>query len=134
MKKCSKCDAILNELNWWKSWKKQGTNICISCGRTANKKYDTKDNAKNRKLKLSFGITLDDYNNLLKKQDYKCAICKTTEPLGKGNFHIDHCHKSEKIRGLLCHHCNVGLGHFKDNIDLLNIAIKYLGEHYGKVK
>ena len=128
MKTCSKCNVELTNLNWWLSWQKQRTNICISCGRTANKIYDTKENAKNRKLKLLFNITLDEYNDLLKNQNNKCAICKSTNPSGKGNFHVDHCHKTGKIRGLLCHHCNLGLGNFKDDTELLNIAIEYLNK------
>ena len=39
---------------------------------------------------------------------------------------IDHCHKTNKIRGLLCHHCNIGLGNFNDNVVNLQLAIKYL--------
>jgi len=135
MKKCSKCQNILTNDNWWESWRKNKTNICISCGRVANKKYDTKDIAKNRSLRRSFNMTLDEYNNILNKQNNRCAICNTDVPSGKGIFHVDHCHYTGKIRGLLCHYCNVGLGNFRDNIINLNLAIKYLiknndGTHY----
>lgn len=44
----------------------------------------------------------------------------------KKSLSIDHNHQTGKVRGLLCHHCNVGLGHFKDNIELLNSALDYL--------
>jgi hypothetical protein len=43
-------------------------------------------------------------------------------------LHVDHNHMTGKVRGLLCHHCNVGIGHFEDNIVLLSNAITYLGE------
>jgi len=133
MKTCSKCSIILTDLNWWDSWKNQKTNICISCGREANKQYDTKDKQKNRALKSSFNISLEDYKQMLHEQNYKCAICNTETSSGKGSFHVDHCHTTGKIRGLLCHYCNVGLGNFKDNSEILKKAIKYLkkeGLHY----
>ena len=66
---------------------------------------------------------------MLKKQDYKCAICRT---LNSGNkifkhLSVDHDHnKVFKVRGLLCQLCNHGLGNFKDNIKRLQAAIKYL--------
>ncbi len=132
MKNCSQCQDELTDDNWWVSWKRQKTNICKVCGRLNNKKYDTKDVAKNRKLKTTYNISLVDYNTMLDKQNFKCAICNTDVPLGKGNFKVDHCHISGKVRGLLCHHCNVGIGHFKDDPSLLIKAIKYLGEQYEK--
>jgi hypothetical protein len=60
---------------------------------------------------------------LVTAQDNKCAICNTSV---SGNLHIDHCHNSNKIRGLLCGSCNRGLGLFKDNSAVLASAIKYL--------
>lgn len=80
-----------------------------------------KDSRKNSKLKFRYGITLNEYVNLLRKQKYKCAICKEIKKLV-----VDHNHKTNKIRGLLCDLCNKGLGAFKDNTDSLNRAAKYL--------
>ena len=60
--------------------------------------------------------------------DNMCAICRT--PFSREvKPRIDHCHKTGKIRKLLCHHCNLGLGFFKDRIDYLEQAIDYLKEH-----
>jgi hypothetical protein len=56
-----------------------------------------------------------------------CCICGSTR--GKRNHHIDHCHATGVLRGLLCHNCNLGIGHFKDNIELLEKAITYLRFH-----
>ena len=83
------------------------------------------------KLKRKYGISLDDYDLLLKKQNGCCAICKTNKPNGKSGqfgpvFHVDHCHVNGNIRGLLCHSCNVALGCFKDNIETILMAVKYL--------
>jgi len=74
-----------------------------------------------------YGISYIEYNNLLIKQDYKCAICKTKE-LNK-NLSVDHNHNSGKIRGLLCNGCNTGIGLLKDNINNLESAINYLKEN-----
>ena len=73
-----------------------------------------------------FNMTPKDYDNMLSSQDGGCAICSTDTPRGNGRFHIDHCHTTGKIRGLLCSKCNVGLGQFDDNTDKLSGAIRYL--------
>ena len=63
---------------------------------------------------------------ILKKQNNSCAICGTKKPGGHGTFVVDHCHKTSKIRGLLCNHCNTGLGKLGDNVENLQKAIRYL--------
>ena len=75
-------------------------------------------------------MTIEDYGALLEAQGYGCAICGTDEPGGKWNTHfaVDHNHKSGKIRGLLCGHCNVMLGNAKDNPAVLMAAARYLTE------
>lgn len=87
-----------------------------------NNKMSQKENAVKRKYNLS----MDDYNKLLQLQNYSCAICKTDKPGGRGIFHIDHNHKTGKVRGLLCHGCNTGIGLLKESIDVLQNAITYL--------
>lgn len=87
-----------------------------------NNKAKTRDtNLKNR-----FGIDLGDYNTLLESQDRKCAICGVEYDSLDYEMHVDHCHSSGKIRGLLCKPCNLGLGLFKDNSETLLKAIEYL--------
>ena len=86
-------------------------------------------NKKNNDLINNYGITLNDYYEMEKHQDYKCAICGTTEKNKRTKyFDVDHCHETGKVRGLLCTNCNQGLGKFKDNIHLLKQVITYL-EH-----
>ena len=77
-------------------------------------------------LKRKFGIGLNEYNLLLESQDYGCAICGSKKPYGRGNFHVDHCHETGRVRGLLCHHCNTGIGSLKDDPLLLSKALDYL--------
>lgn len=84
--------------------------VCKSC----------KENTRRiRRYKLSS----DEIQLLLKRQKYKCKIC--LKPLGKG-YHIDHNHKTDKVRGILCGNCNRGLGLFYDDPNLLKKAEEYL--------
>jgi hypothetical protein len=73
-----------------------------------------------------YGISYDQLLELYKKCNNRCSICGIEEKDIKGKLHVDHCHDTGKIRGLLCKNCNVALGHFKDNVDLLKKAINYL--------
>jgi hypothetical protein len=77
-------------------------------------------------LKRNYGLSPVDFTSLLKKQGGKCAICSSTNPGGKGNFHVDHDHETGQVRGLLCADCNMGLGKFKDSVGVLKAAASYL--------
>lgn len=63
---------------------------------------------------------------MYEEQEYRCKICKIHQDDNKKTLCIDHCHTTKKVRGLLCDRCNHGIGHFKDNIDLMLEAIDYL--------
>jgi len=77
-------------------------------------------------LKKKYKITLEEYNEMLVKQNGKCAVCFTNKPKGKGGLHVDHDHRTGKVRGLLCHSCNSIAGYADDNIELLEALIAYL--------
>lgn len=78
-------------------------------------------------MKNKYGLSLDDYDKLLIKQNGVCAICKHKETKKGIDFlPVDHNHKTGKVRGLLCNACNWGIGHLKDDIEILENAIKYL--------
>lgn len=98
----------------------------------ANNKETINEKNKERRhlyaLKSNYGLTIDDYNELLESQNNVCAICGKEEAR-KGRklpLVVDHCHTTDVVRGLLCQGCNLGLGHFKDDIDALEKAIVYL--------
>ncbi len=81
----------------------------------------------------TFGITQKDYKEMLFKQNHQCLICgKRHENKRHERLYVDHDHKTDKIRGLLCHDCNIGLGNFKDDKFLLQKAIDYLNQYHQK--
>lgn len=100
--------------------------------KTYKQKYPMK--ARERQLKYAYNITLEQYNEMLKSQDYRCAICGTDQPGGHKNksFHVDHNHITGKVRGLLCNTCNIALGMLKidehGDTNLIN-ALSYVKEN-----
>lgn len=81
----------------------------------------------------NYGLTLDQFHAKLEAQDFQCAICGRDETLRKTGGYpltIDHCHTSGKVRGLLCHQCNSGIGQLYDSPDLMRKAIAYV-EQWG---
>lgn len=100
-----------------------------SCRDCTNQDRATKQLAQTM---ASFGLTVDDYFQLLESQGNRCAICKM-ENLSKNvkhvPFNVDHCHKTGKVRGLLCSKCNLGIGNFNDEIARMESALNYLIRH-----
>lgn len=89
--------------------------------------------ARSSHLRVKFGISLDEYEEIFKKQNGLCAICNKKQKISKDilgrknyNLYIDHCHKSGKIRGLLCNKCNQGIGYLCEDIEIIKKAIIYL--------
>lgn len=79
-----------------------------------------------RRLARQFGISLDEYGDMLESQNHRCKICDIEEcPTGR-NFAVDHDHLTGVVRGLLCVRCNSLLAMVNDEEDILLKAIKYL--------
>jgi len=134
-----KSEKNLNEFEKSKDYDSGYTRRCKTC--TNNVKYiyrnenldrvrkQARDSAKrnylisgkSRNLMYKYGITLDDYNRILKEQNYTCKTCFSTTKLV-----VDHCHISNKVRGILCDDCNLALGKIKDNVHTLQAMIIYL--------
>lgn len=97
--------------------------------------YNNPEKAKNQRLR-KYGITLDEYNSMREVQNYSCAVCERhEEDVERGratssstSLQVDHCHGTQKIRGLLCTNCNTMLGKAKDDVSILEAAIEYLKE------
>lgn len=101
-----------------------GKPVCKAC------RVDQRDPEISRQRELrrkyrKYGITEELYFQMLESQDHRCKICRTSEPGSKG-WQIDHCHASNIVRGILCHHCNTGLGSFRDDVQIMKAAIEYL--------
>lgn len=159
-RKCTKCGEekpLTNEFFTKDKYDKSGlTYTCSKCRNAASYEWNrlNKDkvkqaNLKNREkrkvfydspegvicsrkahLKRTYGITLDQFNEKLKEQNNKCAICNSTNTHDKhGVMAVDHNHSTGAIRGLLCYKCNAGIGLLNDNKEILTSAIKYLEKY-----
>ena len=101
---------------------------CIQ--RTIKYNHSHRPKREDQALQRHYGIGLEDYNKLFEEQNGSCAICGTTTPGGKWkNFHVDHCHDTDKVRGLLCSNCNTSMGLCKESIHTLQAMIQYLESH-----
>ena len=123
---------------------------CIPCARARTRKFYqtehgkalhaarqrawTKDNptaALNIKLKVLYGITLEQRDSQIVEQDNKCAACR--KPFGeKRKPETDHDHDTEQVRGQLCHSCNKALGFAQDDIEVLLSLVEYLRKYQNK--
>lgn len=138
MKKCTLCaiEKPLSEFYKRPETKDGLRTDCKECFSKRSKKNwasksDEERSKINTKLRLKYyyGLTVEEYLKLLKDQQNKCYICGALEGNPNKRLFVDHCHSSGKVRKLLCHHCNSGLGMFKDNPELLKKAADYLKEH-----
>lgn len=144
MKICNKCLIEKDEKEFFKDAASSDGrySICKSCKtkstlqwRSKNKdlynknmrEYQAshKDNRRNCDYKRTYGITLEDFNRILTAQNGLCAICGKSNASSKRHFAIDHCHKTGKVRGILCYGCNRAL-HILDSEELLKKALTYL--------
>lgn len=98
------------------------------CAVEANKR-SYPDRAR-RYVLAQYGLTVEQYEAMVAEQGNRCAVCGTHDPQTKtGTWHVDHCHGSLKVRGLLCTCCNIGLGQFGDDPDRLRAAAAYIERH-----
>lgn len=142
-KSCSHCNKTLPIEKFYKLSRGGVRADCISCSSLRNKNYYTKnkkeltskskayalenkEKIKNDKMRRKFGIAIEEKILLFAKQGNKCAICGCTENNVGRDWDIDHCHKTGKIRGILCSNCNRGLGLFQDSSEYLKQACTYL--------
>lgn len=110
--------------------------MCKTCWAVKGKRYDAENREKvaqtHRRylLRTRYGMTPEDYDRLLKKQRGRCAICREL-PKANRLLHVDHDHKTDKVRGLLCYKCNSGIGYLKDNAERFKRAGAYCGGSTG---
>ena len=154
LKECRTCEESKPEtIEFFRFRKDSGKyrTDCISCSEAHKKAYreanPDKVRATSRKtqakrkangkqkdslLRNSFNIGLEEYNIMFEEQKGCCKLCNKHQTECKRALAVDHCHEHENntgnilVRGLLCNNCNLGLGNFKDNKEVLELAIKYL--------
>lgn len=92
---------------------------CIACRRKASRRST---------IRLLYGLSEEDYADLVSRQGNRCAVCQLPFDgyIKSMTPHVDHCHETGKVRGILCHNCNLLLGHAKDSRETLLQAISYL--------
>jgi hypothetical protein len=81
------------------------------------------------RLRKEFGITHVEYQTIWERQQGKCAVCGDCLMLRDKHTHLDHDHETGVVRGILCIHCNGGLGSLKDSPQILLSAMRYLQKH-----
>lgn len=94
-------------------------------GDRQRKTYDP-DKFRRWYLKATFGITVEDYERMAEEQGGTCAICDGPPGGRHGRLHVDHCHETGRVRGLLCDACNRGMGYLGDSAAHLTRAAQYL--------
>ena len=92
---------------------------------TEEQKLIKAKNNRVHRLRVNYGLTLEDYDKMLEEQGGVCAICGKPDPTHP-NLAVDHCHITGKIRGLLCRVCNPAIGALGDDVDSLRKVIAYL--------
>jgi hypothetical protein len=136
MKICPKCKKELS-LSEFYNCKRDGTQSkCKKCKLQNNAESRAKHRQANKesvfwaKRKMEYGITKEEFLKMKEEQNNLCAICKKPESRKRNNeivsLCIDHNHETGYIRALLCSSCNSGIGYFKENIEVIKSAIKYL--------
>jgi hypothetical protein len=105
---------------------------CTDCVKTRTLSDSAKElkNAYNRarSRKYGTGFTQEEFEQKLEEQGGLCAICGADKPSSK-SLHADHCHETKMKRGVLCQKCNMGIGLFGDNTELMEKAIMYLNQY-----
>jgi hypothetical protein len=135
-RQCSHCLELLPlfKFGYHKAGWQQRRSVCKVCNEIKRYTYKKKNKEKviqtkmNGNLRRNYGFSEKQYNEMLINQGSRCAICRSFPKITKTchRLSVDHCHVTKNIRGLLCNSCNLGLGKFKDNPDLIEQALLYL--------
>lgn len=139
LRRCAQCGLVGGSESFHRNGRTGLASWCSSCKakrarepdvadrrRQWQRSYNASGRRHDRELRARYGLSLDEYERLLLSQGGCCAICSSSDAGGRGRFHVDHDHNTGAIRGLLCHHCNTGLGAFADDTERLIAAATYL--------
>jgi Recombination endonuclease VII len=114
----------------YEKWRRRNLPVVAALARKWRK--NNPERFRDHMLKANYGLPLGTYAAMLATQGGGCAICGTDKPGGKGRFHVDHCHDTNLVRGLLCNACNIGIGNMRHDERILLAAVKYLAESRSK--
>lgn len=130
---CKKCSSVLALERYRKdivknrSKRKENRLKNLEKARLNSRNQYQKNKSKHKNYSLKkYNIDLIEYKTMLKNQNNCCALCKKSELDFTKSLAVDHDHKTGRVRALLCEKCNVGLGSFKDNPELLRKAADYI--------
>jgi ferredoxin-like protein FixX len=134
IKACTCCRHFFGKEFFYKE-RRNVDGLTSSCRKCRNKEalkwqQANPESKRNTHLKAKFNITVKQFNEMLQLQNFCCAICMSPTPKGRGTFHVDHCHETGKIRGILCHDCNTGIGKLGDSLESIKKAVSYLERFY----
>jgi len=131
-KTCKRCDTE-KEITEFSKGRSRGHHAwCKPCMVTYQETYKQKKGKeyfRNYRCMTLYGITLEEAEKLLESQGNTCALCKKEVQFLPGfsnAAHIDHCHSSGKVRGILCGNCNTALGKLGDSVETIKNVLKYL--------
>jgi hypothetical protein len=108
-----------------KRWQQENAERLNAYRRQRNALPERKRAMRDGYYRRTFGMSADDFDALLESQGGGCAICGK-RPERQASLHVDHCHDSGRVRGIVCVNCNQGLGQFGDDPELLERAAAYL--------
>mgnify|MGYP001563191511 CR=1 FL=1 len=118
---CRECQSILV-----KKWRKDNIEYVKEKAKIKYINKSTPESRRRNKYLTRYGITLEEFKKMENEQMGLCAICQRPPVRHKKVLCVDHCHETEKVRGLLCDDCNNLLGRAKDNPMILISAVVYL--------
>ncbi len=126
---CSRCKEPKKKNEFYRRNSTSYLNWCKVCHRKLTSARNAYNGPLKRSARLikSYGITSEQFDTMESAQGGVCFICKNK--CGKGRLSVDHCHKTGKVRSLLCRHCNLMIGLANDNPDVLAQAAEYLRSH-----
>lgn len=122
---CKKDDFLYNQMHWNAGYAFECKKCFSNRWKEFRKTIEGKRHTRNKRLKNKYGITINDYEQMLKDQNNSCLICKdefsdTIKP------DVDHHHSTRKVRGILCHTCNLALGYLREDEDIIWNMLEYL--------
>lgn len=131
-KSCTKCgkEKGLHEFPKERRSSDGVTARCKSCTSQYQKDWANRKGGAMYYRTVRYGMSPEEYGELLDEQLGCCACCGSSDPKRKGGFVIDHDHNTGQVRGLLCHSCNIGIGLLGDSVSGVINALRYLCKHY----